>query len=55
MTGAHLPGGQQLPGETLPQRGGASSAFQKASGHRRAPWKTRKTWIVLPTTRYGTM
>ena len=28
---------------------------QNASGHRRTLWKTRRTWIVLPTRRYGTM
>lgn len=28
---------------------------QKASGHRRALWKTRRTWIMLPTRQYGTM
>jgi hypothetical protein len=28
---------------------------KKVSGHRPAPWKTRRIWIVLPTSRYGTI
>ncbi len=31
------------------------ASSSKVLGYRRAPWKTRKIWIVLPTRRYGTM
>src|SRR5271167_4730306 len=33
----------------------ASLVFQSVSGHRRAPWKSRRIWTVLPTKRYGTI
>jgi hypothetical protein len=50
MTGADLPGGQQLPGSNGNMVGVPVGAH-KASGQRRAPWKTRNIWIVLPTRR----